>query len=316
MDLTAAPDVAQTSTVYLEYDDSLAYGSREHYFHYLWGYLLPALHWWIEQGDAAPARLCFMTCGPSMDPLTVEASTLMGLPFEIVTEPPEGARRVTLTRWDGILYRHSAFLGPVAGIRTRITRVREILALGLQDREALPFPSQLRRLKQEADTVRRVLSKAALTEGSADPELAGKILVLRRSPMPEYYGEDGKAKVKGYGVGRRSLVGIDEAVERLNADGLNVTTFEPGSTNLAGQIRAFSHATGIVGIRGAEFGNLIWMGAGYRALMVSPRSMRWTDSPADLFLASVMGIDLTEKIVEDAAQVPLDPADVLRVFKA
>jgi hypothetical protein len=65
----------------LNYDASVPFGSCEHYYHFLWGYLLPAFHEMIAIESNAEAldskrRYLLRSCGPLMDPITREAFSL------------------------------------------------------------------------------------------------------------------------------------------------------------------------------------------------------------------------------------------------
>ena len=73
--------------------------------------------------------------------------------------------------------------------------------------------------------------------------------------------------VPGYGQGRRALLNATEIAAHLRRHGRAAREVDVGSLTLCDQIMAFHHASAVVGIRGAEFANLVWMQEGSRALM-------------------------------------------------
>lgn len=125
--------------------------------------------------------------------------------------------------------------------------------------------------------------------------LSDRVIVLRRSPQPDYYAEGAGAVVPTYGTGRRSLTNVDELVDALRSAGVAASAYEPGEHSLRCQAAVFGSATGIVGIRGAELANLLWARPGTRVVVVQPvqvkgfspairlaefRHLEWTTVPA------------------------------------
>ncbi len=115
----------------------------------------------------------------------------------------------------------------------------------------------------------------------------GHWLLLRRSQEHEYYRPGGKAEAAGYGVSRRAITNFDALAEELLGAGLKVKGYEPGAHDLAHQIRTFHGAQGIIGIRGAEFANVLWMRPGMKALMLATPDQQRTPTAV---LAQVLGV--------------------------
>jgi hypothetical protein len=246
----------------LEFDASTRWGSSEHFFHFMWGYLLPAL---LEIASIEEStdlkksrnRYLFQSCGPIIDKLIIEMLSLYEWDCEIVTKGPMRrairrllatlglCSRIVVPRWDVELRDADAAGELRPQLRTSIQAVRE-------------------------HTLRRIERSPT---GSASDSYSGSYLILKRSAQPEFYKRGGKAESPGYGVARRSLTGIEEAAQELRKRNLSVEVYEPGKSALVEQIRVFRSCRGIVGIRGAEFANLIWMRPKSKVVLVQPSFM-------------------------------------------
>ncbi len=121
----------------------------------------------------------------------------------------------------------------------------------------------------------------------------GKYLILQRSAEPSFYQAAGGAKVETYGTGRRCLLGIKEGQAQLEALGAPSLIYEPGAHNLACQINHFSVCTGVIGVRGAEFANALWMPAAAKIIMFLSSGLSNRDPPARS-LARLLGHDYYE----------------------
>ena len=240
--------------VHLEFSD-LVYpwadrrlGSREHYFHFVLGCLMPALH--IARSSDPEQDFCLPSCGPVLDPVTRQACALLELSNLHIAEeaPPPGALRMGLPRWDTWFLENEEY----------DARFKQSIA-----------PSPVCPL----DTLRSAFLRALgrNPESNVDPfRTEVSWTLLERSPQPDFYAEDGPAEKPGYGASRRAIANTTELRTGLQAAGAAVTAFEPGRQSLESQILHFHDADGIVGIRGAEFVNILWMRPGSRALMIMP----------------------------------------------
>ena len=131
-----------------------------------------------------------------------------------------------------------------------------------------------------------------------DPNLdayAGCYLILARSPAPDFYAKQGAAETPGYGTSRRSLLGIEEAEQRLKEKNIPVRIFEPGKYSLTEQIKVFQTCKGIIAIKGAEFANLIWMKPKTQVILIKPTAM--TTPPVQKELACILNLNYLE--IED-----------------
>lgn len=247
--------MANGRVIRFEFDSRRSWGSSQHYFHYMWGYLMPALGMILEEQDRG-SSFWFESCGPLMDGKTRELCEWLQVPFRIGIEgerptDPEAVDPRLVPRWD-------------LWFRER-WRVRVPLTMRLR-RRGLRVP-----ILDDIDRVVRFLHRRAGCPGDDVIDACASThswLLLRRSEEPSFYRLDGAATKPGYGVGRRAIANFEALAADLERSGLPVQIYEPGQDSLPNQIRRFAGAAGIIAIRGAEFANLAWMRPGSTALML------------------------------------------------
>jgi len=268
------------------------FGSREHFFHFMFGYLLPGLEHWVR---CAPDKTgIFLTCGPVMNSLIMEACSLLGLQVSIESFRPEGKplnlkNKIVCARWDCWLTE------PV-----RMSRL---------DRFGGLSPWSVRSRMQRIRLL--FLNRTGALKANSSEDLAGWLL-LRRSPEHEFYRQGGAAQIPGYGTGRCAIGNIEALAEGLIDAGIPIQVYEPGRHSLEDQIRVFHGAKGVLGIRGAEFANLLWMRSGSQALMMATPVEQ--ENHASRHLAKVGGIDFTAVKV-DSFHPSVSVIEVLRAIR-
>jgi hypothetical protein len=277
---------------YLRLDESIRLGSVEHFYHFMWGYLLPACFVALRKDHSrtAASDVCFVlrSCGPLMDPLTRELFDELGFNFRIgdkhMLDADGGLDSVTVPRWDVWIEREwdfndgALYASPPAHAET-IEHVRFL-------RESL------------LNLLLTVPSK-----GYADTEHA--LLLLKRSPEPEYYKPGGAAEIPGYGVGRRALQSLEQGCDVLNAHGIPCTIFEPGRHRLREQVAEFHQCRGIICMRGAEIANLIWLKPRSKVVIFNPGETMHPKPPARA-LVTLFDLDYVEINVGSDFQPVMD----------
>ena len=153
--------------------------------------------------------------------------------------------------------------------------------------------SFLRTIASLRDSLQRKLTTAYCCPKE---NLEGKFLLIKRSPQPSFYDDRGKDKWSGYGAGRRSLLGLEEACERLNSKRIDAIIYEPGAHNMACQMNHFSRCSGFIGVRGAEFVNMFWMRPNAKVILINSAwfNKRSTDIPPQRKLASLLALNYHE----------------------
>lgn len=253
-------DDSNRQWVRLKFDGRSRFGSRQHYFHFTWGYLLPALDRMLPVAPDPPGvGFELESCGPSMDPRMREVAEWIAAPVRIV--PPETGGKPAdleerLARWDvwlrgrtslpirlaSGLHRHGLRHPVLAGIE----RVRDFVLM--------------RALAEGGPRTETPTSLAPSNESSAPtaPERR-EWLLLKRSEEPSFYRVGGPAEKPTYGVTRRSIANLDALAGELARRGLPIRIYEPGLDALAQQARTYHAAAGVIGVRGAELANIVWM---------------------------------------------------------
>ena len=263
----------------LVFDPCTPWGAKEHYFHFLHGYLLPGLSLAL---DRAATQVRFEDCGPLMLPRIAEACALLSLELA----PPMSADTplappVSVPRWDRLLLRFDAPPHPA--------RVMQAYATGAQQ-------------------IRQKLLNAARHESSASGNLERwrevDVIVFERSQEHAFYRTPQMKRTPGYGRGRRSLENSHEIAAKMRTCGLRAIALDLGALSLSDQIMAFHHARAVIGIRGAEFANLIWMRPGSIAMMLADPVKH--ENHGARSLAGVFGIHFSSPKIA-AAQVEFPP---------
>lgn len=268
-------------------------GSAEHYWHFLFGYLLPVSR---QLSRENPARANMFDCGPVMN--EVMSGALQAL---------SPATRVSLSKtaqWpstlDEALARAQEQDAPEAGAGPKYVVPRwDVWLL---------HGSETGRLKATLSGAAAVLRDALRGCACCRAEGAvGRYLILRRSAEPSYYQVGGPAQVPTYGAGRRTLRGLEEGAAALERLGWSNLIYEPGAHNLACQIAHFAGCAGVIGVRGAEFANLVWAPAGARVVMIQSAFFRARAAPP-LALAELLGLPTIELPHEGEADPLLNAA--------
>lgn len=250
---------------YLKFYDDRIRGKNEHYFHFLWGYLLPSIDFIRKQDNLSQRTFYFMSCGPIMDQKLEELLNVLNFNYCIDIEPSaKNCKVVWIERWD------------------RRFKIQVSFGYSIEKLiKYIPIIIQLRRDKkdiiQTIDFVIKCLTPRLEKESLI--EFKNKYIILERSEEPGFYKkESGTSKIKGYGKSRRMLLGIEEAIEEL-ANKIPITKFEPGKYTLMDQIAVFQNAKGVIGIRGAEFANIAWMQFNTLVLMIDSDKTKKFPSP-------------------------------------
>ncbi|MDR7125731.1 glycosyltransferase family 61 protein [Pseudotabrizicola sp. 4114] len=233
----------RSETLKINFDPCTPWGSKEHYFHFLHGYLLPGLHLAISGGYQ---NIQFEDCGPVMQPKILEACKLLSLTYIPPMMPTQGDM-VKAPRWDRILLHFDA-PPPSEAV---ISAFRETSALVVHRL----FTASERALRQA---------------GIRPPAERNGVIIFQRSADHPFYHSDQMSKSARYGKGRRSLLNAEDLTAAIRKIGFNAHLIDFGVISLAEQIVASYHADAIIGIRGAEFANTIWMRPNTQAIMFGP----------------------------------------------
>ncbi len=294
--------------VEVHFDDRVDYGSPEHFYHFMWGYLLPAAHEILERLSAGARRekFVFTSCGPKMDRLIAEVAHCLGIRFAIENRNPncDNVHVLTVPRWDVFILRPH-LLTHLRDENVRITGIRDAFRCHLPDVwRRFTGPGFVADLRSQVTRVRDALLRCAEQSACAPSYdgLNGCYLILRREEEHPFYAKGGGAKSLKYGASRRELSGIDDAARVLEKHGFAVSVLMAGAHSLMGQALAFHRCRGIAMIRGAEIANLIWVRPGTPLLVLTPLKFG-SIPPAHDQLTELLDVKLTHVITEEMNSV-------------
>jgi hypothetical protein len=278
-------------------------GSKEHFFHFFWGYLLPATREILRINEETGRNNAFVmeSCGPLMDPLIAETASKLQLDIRCREMTSAEMRDgVLVERWDRMLRLWTDWYLDKEG---KVPASSEQLEMPV-----LIMPDGTRFLTDILTVRNTFVNEAGVQQNTRD----GNFLILKRSEEPDYYRPGGGAARPTYGSSRRSLKGIDEAVQMLNEHGYRVTSFEPGRYSLFEQIEHFYKATGVAGIRGAEFAGMIWMQQGSVVIMLEPPGMGGYG--VQRLLASILNLNFTHLMTGGETSFPTLQPDAIAPY--
>jgi len=138
----------------------------------------------------------------------------------------------------------------------------------------------------------------------------GENLIIVRSQPHDFYNNQMPIRYKGYGTGRRTVTNWPEVSDYLSHLGVEHTLYEPGAHSLGCQIQAFKGAKRIIGIRGAEWANMIWCQPGIKVRMIDP----FPPATLQINLFELFNIEYEFDYV-DNLRPEVNPETVLQFFK-
>lgn len=271
-------------------------GSLEHFWHFTLGFMLPFLKQIGECTDIARSRgIVVPSFGPVMNKLTESIVARLEIPAtfdESLIIRTEAEQRIAAWSRHAALRLLKLDQPPCsAAVRRKndvfLPRLDHDLKFGGLD------ASQFRR---DVSSVREMLISHAHKSCCCDSDIEpGSILLLKRSAQPEFYSAQGDAEIKGYGSGRRELHGLTDVAQSLSAAGATCKIYEPGKHDVFCQAKHFASARAIIGVRGAELTNMIWLKKTALVLMIRSdfisEGNRFKATPPQRRLAKALKID-------------------------
>jgi hypothetical protein len=292
----------------LRFDNRQPLGSRQHFFHFAWGYLFPALAeiYRIESSSStstADKKYLFQSCGPVMNEILKEMLALYDYRFQIMEEndiPEAYANSIFVPRWDirinEMAARQQAGSDPLRRLSDLSFRFVKRL-YGSEKASETHYLMSIIRVRD--NTLARL---GSYETGDKFKSLEAKYLILKRSVQPSFYEKGGQSEIPGYGTARRELRGIEEAVTYLNDRGIPTAIFEPGNHSYKEQIIVFQRCRGVIGIKGAEFANLLWMNKNGKVIQIRPSVMKTNNLQRTL--AGLLELDFSELVDTSEGMFP------------
>ena len=300
---------------YLKFDKKTLRGTPEHYWHFMWGYLLPALNEIINieqdiNSKNVSKTFLFRSCGPVMNNLINEMLLLYNCNYKIlekdVLDTGNHFATIMIPRWDVWLMNMALrqniespkikdfeFIWKHLKISFKSRSLKKFFLLSKKhfvikkNAPKADFLSSILNVKK--NTIHKIHNLFPDSGINLAPD---NYLLLKRSLQPKYYEKGGEEEGPTYGTGRRELMGIEDAAKKLRSKDISVKVFEPGKHTLVEHIITFQNCKGIVGIRGAEFANLIWMKQKSKVIFIDPLTIN--NPPLQKPLAKLLRLNYFE----------------------
>lgn len=244
------------------------YGSKEHYCHLLWGYALPGVHEVLKRlpNTTHKYRILLEECGPVMNRLLMDIFGVFKC--EVLITNNMSASKIEVPRWDIMLHRSSVLSENKFSQNPFVKEFKDNLYL----LETLNQSSFLDTFLESILVVKQWFIDTAKQKNIRNTTQS-KYLILKRSAEPSFYSLDGVAEYKGYGVSRRSFIDVDQFADYLTVRGYDIEIYEPGAHSIFHQVESFNNCDGVIGIRGAECANAIWMKKNSQLIVITPENM-------------------------------------------
>jgi hypothetical protein len=216
------------------------FGSVEHYYHFLLGFLVPLVNWYHTHDGAAYPAILVRSCAV-LDPLIHE----LGLPNLVVLDKEVHRSLIDQPNWDG--------------------RPMQYLHLEGYDNELL-FASEI--FVNAAQYIKKRLGiPDSLTQTADGHDLPAIVVIGRKPPNPFYL--TAKSEKHNAGSMRRSIPNLTEIAEALHPLGeLHLIYLEDHT--FKEQIQWFMRADVIVAQHGAALASLIFCRKGTAIVEILP----------------------------------------------
>ncbi len=305
--------------------DPIRGGDLGNYWHYLFGFLIPASYWlWKNPVLWKGKSIKVDACNPLTDNLMKEYLDHLQIPyvFEELTEKTIQMTRKDWKSYRGKIWRKlSAWERLVRGEQSKwftyhhLRLRKNILSLPRWDRYLEQYGDFPLFFRNDLDSYRNFF-RNQITFPNDQLQNKTDWLIIKRSPPPKALDQE-KGKnarwFEGYGTERRELKGIDEAVDQLLNLGYTVKTSATGELGLFQQVKIFADSKYIIGVRGAEFANIFWMDKGSEVYLFMSASFQ--NDSIQRKLAAACSLSYLELPHEGAISPSLDVSKIIQAKK-
>lgn len=313
-----------SETIFLKADPNRG-GDLGNYWHYLFGFFVPATFWLWKNPTLWQGKLIKVdSCNPLTDALMKEYLDHLQVPFEF-EEMTEKTVQMTRKDWKSIrgkIWRRLAnlerkFKGEKSSWFTyHLLRFRgNTLTIPRWDKYLEQFGDFPLVFKSKMNPYRSyILAEAKKAEEF--PKEKNRWLIIKRATPPDLVkSEEGKKArwFPGYGSERRELKGIEEGIIELQNLGYTATSLATGDLGFFRQISVFNTCKVLIGVRGAELANMFWMDQNSEVILYMSASFQ--NEPIQRKLAFACQLKYHEIPHEGAISPQLNVRKILQLEK-
>jgi Glycosyltransferase 61 len=269
-------------------------GSVQHYYHFLFGFLVPLVEVWNS--------IATLQCTPQV---LVRSCALMDHMLHELKLPG----LVILNAAEHAALREQCIRGEMAGERVFVT------AEGY-DAPPLYKPEVFRSVKEQlffrlCDHIRTEVQAIADVFQGAGP----RVVIIDRAPPDKFYSSP-ECELPCAGAERRSIANMEELCASVRRRFKNVLATTLEGRSLYYQMALFSLADIVICQHGAALANLIWARKGTQAVEIIPREKKKVVDRSDFFgdLARCMGLKC-ERLWQDSPHGPVATAKLLEMLQ-
>ncbi len=303
--------------VYFKYDSGIVEGTAN-FFHFMWGYLLPSINEIIKlESDENPPNnrydFFFDSRNEVMDKITKDLLNICGYNYQICQDQEiksiKNLKHIKIPRWDTWIINYYYYYKKPSIYINKMLSFKWLIDSSILKRKIkmLRYKLFVRDKKVNSDFTESInlvkskidyLVEQGKKNGSLDKYI-NKYLLIKRS-VPTTVGNNSK-----FGSAKRDLKGIDESLEYFKKNNIAIEVFEPGKYGIIEQIRVFKNCKGIIGIRGSEFSNILWLKPSSKVILIESPDIGGP-SPA-VKLSQILNLNYIEINSQDTVKPKLDP---------
>lgn len=209
---------------YFKWSGDITKGSYHNYWHFMFGYFLPLMNY-LSKAENISLKIYILNCGPKMNPILYEALDRLKISYEFYefnSPPQEVFEIIDLPRWDKLIVNNKNIEIDLKNVRLFLFKLFEISEINQNSNK--------------------------------------KLLIIYRSKHHDFYSKDGGSNYRDnkYGSKSRNLSDIHLDLNKLIENSIDYELFIPGENSLKSQMEHFSRADYVLGVRGAEFANIVF----------------------------------------------------------
>lgn len=245
-------------------------GRQEGFFHFMWGYCMPAINEIIKR-EAIPCsgeqrhEYRLLSGEQELNSIFIDIFHRLKIDIEFVEKEvrDKDINEIMIPRWDLYLIYEAALMNMNLWLLVK-NIVKEVIIF-----RRIPRTFNFRFQRKEIIRTRNLILKHCLSEGhqknKLHPNDGGINYILERSTHKVDDPKKGNSPKD-----RRSLLNVGEVISKLEEKSIAVKSYDSGSDHIVRQIQKFNKADVVIAIRGGELANVAWMKEGAKVIVFDP----------------------------------------------